>query len=170
MNSKKNKKADENAYRISMNCDLCGKETELYRALVEGTELTVCSSCAKYGKVTGKIKIAIPEKKAQEKKATPASEEAIEVVTGNFGELLKRKREELGLNQGEFAKKIAEKESMLQKLEAGAIRPTLERARELEKMLGLKLVEELKEEPVSQQKSKDVMTLGDFVKIKVKSK
>lgn len=152
-----------------MNCDLCGKETELYRALVEGTELTVCGSCAKYGKVTGKIKIVIPEKKLREKKA-PAVEEAIEVVAGNLGELLKRKREELGLNQPDFAKKIAEKESMLQKLETGAIRPTLERARELERMLGLKLVEELKEEPVSQQKSKDVMTLGDFVKIKVKSK
>ncbi len=147
-----------------MNCDLCGKETELLRALVEGTELTICGSCVKYGKVIGRVKAPVEGKK-QEKKALPA-EETIEVVASNFGELLKRKREELGLNQPDFAKKIAEKESMLHKLETGAIRPTLERARELERMLGLKLVEELKDEPVLQQKSKDVMTLGDFVKIK----
>ncbi len=148
-----------------MNCDLCGKETEMYKALVEGTELTVCSNCTKYGKVTGRVRAYVPEKKKPEKKAE-AAEEAIETVVGDFGERLKRKREGLGLNQPDFAKKIAEKESILHKLETGAIRPTLDRARQLEKMLGLKLVEELREEQVSQQKSKDVMTLGDFVKIK----
>ncbi len=152
-----------------MNCDLCGKETEMYKALIEGTELTVCSSCTKYGKVIGRVRTEAPEKAKQEKK-TEAEEEAIDSVVGNFGEQLKRKREELGLNQPDFAKKIAEKESILHKLETGAIRPTLDRARQLEKMLGLKLVEELKEEPVSQQKSKDVMTLGDFVKIKAGKK
>ncbi len=148
-----------------MNCDLCGKETELFRALVEGTELTVCNSCSKYGKITGKVIVSFPERKTHEK-PIEAAEEAIENVVSNFGELLKRKREELGLSQSDFAKKIAEKESILQKLEIGGIKPTLDRARELEKLLGLKLVEEVREEPVSQQKSKDVLTLGDFVKIK----
>ncbi len=153
-----------------MNCDLCGKETELLRALVEGTELTVCSSCSKYGKVTGKARAFVPESKKPHEDKKAAAEEPIDAVVGNFGELLKRKRETLGLSQSDFAKKIAEKESILQKLETGGIKPTLDRARELERMLGLKLVEELREEPVSQQKSKEVMTLGDFVKIKARKK
>ncbi len=151
-----------------MNCDLCGKETELFRALVEGSELTVCSGCSKYGKVTGRVRASVPEQKTTREEKKDAAEEPIDAVVGNFGELLKRKREELGLNQSDFAKKIAEKESILQKLETGGIKPTLERARELEKLLGLKLVEELMEERVSQQKSKDAMTLGDFVKIKAR--
>ena len=66
------------------------------------------------------------------------------------------------------AKKIAEKESTLHKIEVGTITPTLERARKLEKMLGLKLVEELKEEPIEKQKDSSVMTLGDLIKIKKK--
>ncbi len=152
-----------------MNCDLCGKETELFRALVEGTELTVCSGCSKYGKITGKVKAPPPEQKTQEKKKAEA-EEPIDAVVGNFGELIKKKREDLGLNQSDFAKRIAEKESILHKLETGGIKPTLDRARELERLLGLKLVEELREEPLSQQKSNDIMTLGDFVKIKARKK
>ncbi len=150
-----------------MNCDLCGKETELFRALVEGSELTVCSGCSKYGKVTGKVKASVPERKTQEEKKA-AAEEPIEAVVSNFGELLKKKREALELNQSDFAKRIAEKESVLHKLETGGIKPTLDRARVLEKLLGLKLVEELKEEQVSPQKSREVLTLGDFVKIKAR--
>jgi len=150
-----------------MNCDLCGKEAELYKALVEATELNVCSNCSKYGKVIGKAKASFERKYA---KIIPQKEveEAIETVVSNFGELLKRKREELGLSHKDFAKKIAEKESILHKLETAALVPTLERARRLEKMLGLKLVEELKEEPLTQQKSKAELTLGDMVKIKTK--
>lgn len=147
-----------------MNCDMCGKEAEMYKSVIEGTELTVCINCSKYGKLIGK---ATPAEAFREK--IPVLErqpEMAETVASNFGELLKRKREGLGLKQKEFAKKIAEKESTLHKLETGTIKPTLERARKLEKMLGLKLVEELKEEPVEQKKDSSVMTLGDVVKIK----
>ncbi|MAG15557.1 TIGR00270 family protein [Candidatus Woesearchaeota archaeon] len=147
-----------------MNCDLCGKEAELFKAIVEGSEMTVCHGCGGYGKVIGKVQIAVEEKKKN--KPVMQTTEAMEDVVSNFGELLKRKREELGLNQKDFASKIAEKESILHKLETGAIVPTLERARKLEKMLGLKLVEELKDEPVTQQKSSAEMTLGDMIKIK----
>ena len=149
-----------------MNCDLCGKEAEMYRAIIEGSEVTVCGGCAKYGKPTGSVR-AYSEGK---KKGKPAAkyEEIPEVVASNFGELLKRKREELGLNQKEFARMIAEKDSILHKLETGGIMPTLEKARALERMFGLKLVEELKDEMIEQKRDSYVMTLGDMIKIKAK--
>jgi len=51
-------------------------------------------------------------------------------------------------------------------METGTLVPTLERARKLEKMLGLKLVEEQQDEQVLQRETKTDMTLGDMVKIK----
>jgi len=146
-----------------MNCDLCGKSGEMFRAVVEGSQVTVCSDCGKYGSSVEKIITAIPENK---KFQVTARTEAVEVVVSNFGALLKKKREELGLNQKDFAKKIAEKESSLHKLEIGSLGPTLERARKLEKLLGLRVIEKVQEEPVMQQQSKAEVTLGDMVRIK----
>jgi len=51
-------------------------------------------------------------------------------------------------------------------METGSMKPTLERARKLEKMLGVKLIEEVKDEPIVEQKSSASMTLGDMIKIK----
>ncbi len=149
-----------------MNCDLCGKEAELFKTLVEGTQLTVCSNCGKYGKVLGRVRINVPEKKKEA--PVQKKEEVIQLVASNFGRLLKSKRESLGMDQKEFAQKIAEKESVLHRLENGEVTPTLERAQELEKMLGLRLIEEIKDEPIATGKDKTVMTLGDFVKIKTR--
>jgi len=150
--------------RSSMNCDLCGRDAELYKVVVEDSQLSVCQACSGYGKVLGKIKLA-EERKQQVKIQVP---EIVETVVADFGELLKKKRAELGLNHKEFAKKIAEKESTLHKLEIGSMVPTLDRARKLEKMLGLKFVDVEKEEVVTPEKSDDTMTLGDFVKIRKK--
>ena len=140
----------------------------MYKVVIEGSELTVCESCGEYGKVMGKV--AVAEQHKAQKTTSEQRPETIESLIENFGELLKKKREQLGLNQKDFARKIAERESVLHKLETGAMTPTLEKARKLEKMLGLKLIEELKEEPVSKQKDTSVMTLGDMIKIKKKGK
>ena len=37
-------------------CDMCGKETDLVVALIEGTELNVCRECGKFGKILRKLK------------------------------------------------------------------------------------------------------------------
>ena len=54
-----------------MQCDLCGKEDELYLALIEGTELNVCKNCSKFGKIIKKIireTKEIKEKEVKKKK------------------------------------------------------------------------------------------------------
>lgn len=153
-----------------MRCEMCGRETELYRAIIEGSQLTVCNSCAKYGKITGRFTEAAAETRDNRKEAKKISDEPLESVVSNFGEILKKKREELGMTHKDFAAKIAEKESVLRKLETGSVKPTLERARQLERMLGIRLVEELKDEQVETKKGSPEVTLGDVVKIKVRKK
>jgi len=45
-----------------MNCDICGSEERLFRALIEGTELSVCKKCGRFGKIIAEI---MPEKKEE---------------------------------------------------------------------------------------------------------
>ena len=139
----------------------------MYRAVVEDSQMTICNACSKYGHVTGKVRQVVEVKK----KPKQAKEESVEVVVSNFGELLRKKREQDGMSQKEFARKIAEKESILHKMETGSLVPTMETARKLERMLSLKLVEEITEEASGERKKDNqVMTLGDFVTIKTRKK
>jgi len=45
-------------------CELCGKEGNLFLAIVEGSQLQVCNQCSGYGKVIKRIQ---PEIKKKEK-------------------------------------------------------------------------------------------------------
>jgi putative transcription factor len=73
------------------------------------------------------------------------------------------------MNQEDFAKKIAEKVSVVHKLEIGEIKPSLALARKLERLLGIKLIEFYEEESKGNAKvSTEGFTIGDIVKIKKK--
>ena len=153
-----------------MDCEMCGKEEATVKATIEGTVLTVCGKCSRFGKVVGKVSMPAAAAKGKAgKDELPSTEEYVEIVVPEFGSMIKQKRESLGLKQDEFARKVAVKESVLHKMETGSLRPDLEEARRLGKMLGLKLVEKLEEGPaVVTQQRKDVLTLGDMIKIKKK--
>lgn len=142
---------------------MCGKEGVLVRALIEGTELNVCGKCAKYGKTLGNVSKPVIHQPKIEK---PRSNEPMTVINPNFSNLVKQKREQLGLKQEELAKALSEKESLIQKIESGVV-PSMGLARKLELFLKIKLVEEYREETDSIQKGKTAeLTLGDFIKIK----
>lgn len=134
----------------------------MFKTVIEGSRVTVCESCSKYGMNVEKVQPV--EQKVEARRFSQP--EVIEGVINGFGDVIKRKREQLGLSHKEFAQKIAEKESTLHKLEIGTLVPTLDRARKLEKMLGLILVEEQQDEQVVQRETKTDITLGDMVKIK----
>ena len=153
---------------IKINCDLCGKtETILNRAIIEGVELSVCTDCSKFGKVLAPVKRYGP--KEQHKMAQKASlnEEKIELLVENYAELIKKKRESLGLSQKDFALKLREKESTIHNIETGHFTPPIAMARKLEKILGVKLVEEYEEkhELREQKRGEEWFTLGDFIKM-----
>ena len=151
-----------------MQCDLCGSEEELFLAEIEGTKLNVCKNCSRFGKIIGKTKTEGTQKiKRTEKIMAVPEKEIVQIITKDYSNLIKEKRESLGLKQKELAKKIAEKESVIHKVESGHVEPSISLARKLEKTLGIRLIEEEKVEKVTKEKTKDSgITIGDLFKSK----
>ncbi len=153
-----------------MMCAMCGKEDRLVVAKIEGTELKVCNSCARYGKVLRQVAPPkSPKQSAKEEKRIKQiiQPELIEMVVPDFSALIRKKRESMGLKQLEFAKKINEKESVIQNLEQGRMTPSLELARKLGRYLNIKLVEQYEEKSQNLTSTDDgELTLGDLIKIK----
>ena len=152
----------------NMNCEMCGKEAELFKANIEGVVLTVCEKCGKFGKVISRVtKEVSPSKVKSANILLQKKVEIMQVIVENYAELIKRKREKMGLTQRDFSMKFSEKESLMHKIESGDIKPNLELAKKLEKLLGLKLVEQREDETGYKTQTKtDELTLGDFVKVR----
>ncbi len=156
-----------------MQCEMCGKESNLIRALIEGTELKVCPRCGKHGKIVGIVKPDSPKEKKKREKIekkqveTVIEKEILSFIVPDFAARIRAKRESFGLSQKDFAKSVNEKESLMQKLESGKVAPSIALARKLERLLSIKLIEENKEEKVqfSKQKSNG-FTVGDFIKVR----
>lgn len=143
-----------------MHCELCGKEAEIVYAIIEGVELKVCKDCARHGKLLLKPKLI-------SKKSKLETELPMYDYSENYPELIRKKREALGLKQEELALKISEKASFIHKVESGHIKPGLDVAKKLEKFLGIKFVHEIKEEKVNLKPAKTKeFTIGDFIKLK----
>lgn len=144
---------------------MCGKVGDrLSKALIEEVELHVCLECSKFGKVICPVKTEIPKAKARQ---VENKVENFELVIENFADVIKRKREAMGLTQKDFAAAIREKESTIHKLEIGTLEPSLSLAKKLEKALGVKLIEEHQEKrDIFKDKRLEGFTLGDFIKLK----
>lgn len=156
---------------IKINCDLCGKVDErLFRTLIESVELNVCSDCSKFGKVIASVHRPSPKEqhmKFVQQNNLQEKEEKIELLVEDYADIIKKRRESMGLTQKDFANKINEKESTIHKIETGTLEPQLSLAKKLEKFLGVKLVEEHQEKyEASKRKKEESFTLGDFINIK----
>jgi len=155
-----------------MNCEMCGKETEPYTAIIEGVVMKVCAGCASHGKTVRKPKPKVKLKKPkfvnqikQEQKEPEV--ELIEAVVEDYAKKIRDARNKTGMTQKEFAKKINEKESLLHKIETGNFKPSIPTAKKLEKILQIKLVEQREEEKVKMPKTKNTggaLTIGDLIK------
>ena len=147
-----------------MNCELCGKKSELFRAKIEGTIVDVCEKCSKFGEVIERV-IKEEENKIVKKKIR---EEIIEEIRKGYGAIIKNAREKLGLTQEELARKINEKESLIHKLESELVEPTLELAEKLEKFLKIKLIEIYSDENKYVKNNDEKLTIGDLLNAKPK--
>jgi putative transcription factor len=153
-------------------CEMCGKAGQLVKADVEGVELHVCGGCSKYGKVRSQYQsrnVAGSNQSGSFRKyAAPVKEVAEFAIRGDFAFLLRREREKRKLTQEEFAKLLQEKESIVTSWEHGTIKPLVDSARRLEKVLGIPLVIKEDIEDVKMEKSgkKEELTLGDFIKVR----
>jgi putative transcription factor len=149
-----------------MHCELCGKDTELFTAMVEGAQMKVCANCGKFGKV---LRREIAPARAKQAPAL-REPEIIERLVSDYGQRIRAAREKQGLTQEEFARKIMQKESLLHKMETGTFEPQIELARKLERVLGITLVEVRQDMPIAVAKTghAEGMTIGDILKAKLK--
>ncbi len=142
-------------------CELCGKGTELFRAMVEGSELNVCAPCGKFGKMLKKPVMQVRHSPVQK------APEPSEVVVSDYALRIRSAREQSGMTQKEFALKLNEKESIIHKLENGLFVPPIDLAKKLERLLRIKLVEiEEEEKPEAAKKSSGPLTIGDIINLK----
>jgi putative transcription factor len=120
-------------------CELCGKDAPLALARVEGSQLRVCAACGRYGQVLQQA--GPPAPRGRPAPAPTAREAEVECLASDYGGRIRAARERRGLSQKDFARLIAEKESLVSKLEGGQFEPPLAMARKLERLLGIMLVE-----------------------------
>ena len=150
-----------------MNCELCGREDELVDAIVEGSLISVCSNCSKFGVVVKK-----KEETRKEIKFTRLPEDEVnEFVVDDYSIEVKQSRERSGLTQVELAKKLNIKESVVHKIESSSLIPSLDLARKLEIVLKIKLIERnnAKYEKKNISLRDKNLTIGDLLSLKKKT-
>jgi len=149
-------------------CEMCGKHDNLTDILVEGSALSVCKKCTKYGTLINKTVVSILINKPREIKL----EEEKEFISLEFPSRIKKAREGLNITQEDLAKKISERESIIKQLEQGHMKPTFSLAKKLEQYLKITLIESNipKEEAVETKIdfSNATVTIGDLLKLRKK--
>lgn len=177
-------------------CEICGGEIwgRAQRVIIEGVEVLACTSCASMGKrVTPKKSYrrgATRDARRRPSRSTSSmvfkkseyrggkskkryDERNLEVMSG-YGKLIRRIRDKHKLTQEELADKLNEKESLIRKIEAERVEPTIKLAKRIEKRFGVKILKEIDDEPILTQqdrpKSPGPATLGDMIVFKKKKK
>ncbi|MCD6428784.1 MAG: TIGR00270 family protein [Desulfurococcales archaeon] len=172
-------------------CEMCGRPIEKRLSkivFIEGAKLVLCPACyAKVGKrsIDAEIREYAPSLKRRltPQSSVPATRRSVpkrprdadldnyEVVS-DFAERVRTAREKLGWSQRALAEAVKESENVIKRIESGRLVPSIDLARRLEKVLGIRLLEPIVE-PESfftvqpQQKVRE-LTLGDIVRIRKK--
>ena len=155
-----------------MQCDMCGASGELYIALVEGSRLTVCTKCVRFGKALQKVpqKEMVHGKQKGKQIVEEVVVEHVVIIADDYADKIRNAREKAGLSQKDFAAKITEKISLVQHLETGKLKPSVDLARKLERLLHISLIEEtdVKFEPGKNDTKKPGVgfTIGDMIRIR----
>ncbi len=168
-------------------CEICGRkisDEKLCRTVVlDNAILRVCPQCYNRLVKQGKIK-TVPTATTKPKPRKTVSnkwvrtrisrrllEESYDIVE-DYAERIRRARQKLGWSQAVLAQKVREKENVIKRIEAGRLKPSIELARRLEKILGITLLEPIIDEYIEtySSKSEDYFTIGDFIKIKKNKK
>jgi putative transcription factor len=155
-------------------CEICGRpiEGEPIPVEVDKAVLYVCRSCAaQYGKraTQQQPQAAVQKKPAPRPKPAAPRPPPLEVeLVENFGAVIRRARENLGLSREALAAMLGVKETVLRRIEAGQLQPDLALAKRLERALGVRLLVEAAEEGVAKSggKVERGLTLGEVAEIR----
>ena len=149
-------------------CEMCGRFAELFTAEIEGVELKVCPACSKHGtiKKRGNYAPAVHHARPLQKETPEFS------VVPQYGSLLRAARDARSMTQEDFAKLLLEPETQVAKWEQGSLKPSIDTAKKIGRVLNINLIEkeEAGDATIVKQKKSDEFTLGDFVKIRKRGK
>jgi len=150
-------------------CEVCGEGNGSYYVLIEGAKLWTCGDCARRGKIIAR---PAPAPRKLGKPAAPAGRPAqsteVEIVA-DYAERVRGAREKMKVGIDVLAERVYEKQSFLERVEAGKALPTEALAKRLEKELGIALFEPVTYASQAQErKKKGELTLGDLVFVKKK--
>ncbi len=163
-------------------CELCGAPIKGKGITVsyEGSVITVCNSC--YAKIKGHSKIVDPKKITSSLKEKPKqqtqrqripsskleSKEDVWEIVDDYPKLIRQARESLGMTTKDLAQKLKVQENVIKRFELGKLKPTLQQARELERILSIRLLVKVEDkgEEISTTKAKYELTLGDIVNVR----
>jgi putative transcription factor len=154
-------------------CEICGMPIigRPYYAEVDGVEMVLCASC--YMKLVRSGRAKPIRRRQQPRKASPPRARSASSITEyeiveDYDEKIKSARQAKGLTTKELALKLKISESLLRKIEQGKLKPSIDLARRIERLLGVKLVVPT-EEPEAMEGSRgegEYPTLGDVVVIR----
>lgn len=146
-------------------CEMCGGPARNAKiAYIEGSRLTVCEKCAGHGNVVAEYG---GERKVYSKKPIYRKEEKTFDIVDNYDALIRNERQKRDWKQEELALKINEPASLVERIENGKAAPSEAVAKKLERLFGIKLIEEIENTAVELPREKSSgVTLGDVVKIR----
>ncbi|MEM4244704.1 MAG: multiprotein bridging factor aMBF1 [Candidatus Nanoarchaeia archaeon] len=158
-------------------CDMCGREGPTKKAIVEGSMMDVCSKCSMFGNVIEVSPPKVDVKESPKPKPTPTTKpepSPVLVVVPDYAARVRAAREKMLYSQEELAKAIAEKESVIHKIESSQLEPPVKLARKLELFLKIELLKELKRDDSDKPKKFDLkdstLTIGDLVRLRNRDK
>jgi len=155
-------------------CEMCGYPGNVQEAIVEGAVLFLCHKCLQYGDAIElkKPSASVVEQRLAFMKRThsylPSVEE--EAIVRDYAHRVKKAREKLTLSQEQLAHALAEKGSVLQRIESGNLEPPIKLARKLEQYLKIQLVLKVEKGDTEEMQEYSVkeggVTIGDIIKMK----
>ncbi|MFX0042795.1 MAG: multiprotein bridging factor aMBF1 [Candidatus Hodarchaeota archaeon] len=167
----------------SRECPICGGIIwgKGQYVLLEGAKIVVCQSCAQHGtkiyerpKPPQQKKLNYSQTISASKKSKPKQDsfDNVEIVP-DYAKRIRNTRNSRNLNQEQFAQKLNEKPSLLRRIEAGKVEPTIKLAQKIEQTYHIKLLKKVDDIEASLNGSKYIKksggsSLGDIAFIKKK--
>lgn len=163
-----------------MSCELCGSPLigKGKKVMISGAILSVCDDCAKYGTPIytppkKRLNNITKSKNILQKLPKKLGKDAEYEIVNDYSKIIKNARENMGWTIDLLAQQVHEKVSIIKKIESGKMVPSIDLAKRLERVLGVKLLElSIKDTSLSGSSTiTDInITLGDVAEIKFKNK
>ena len=156
-----------------MLCEMCGSESAMLSPRkISGSVIRVCSSCGDLGSepthresIGHRAYVAQTLQKRNMKRRYSDIDTDDKVLISNYGAVVRKAREKLGMNHATLASKISEKKSILTSVESGNMRPNEKLIKKLENFLKIRLMENVGSGPeIKSKKSGEGLTMGDLLK------